>query len=281
MIHNVWQRGVKASHVPPETPHLYPRDCRVRFCLFYNDRPKRFADDETDTPQTYGGNYVGGIDAKNTHGWTISDNVFVGIQGRTREGRAALYLSEEGRDCVVERNVIIDCDVGIALGNPSRVGDWMHCIGCLARNNFVTRCPEGGILACFTKDCRILHNTVHEPRSRRGRLIWAQEVNDGLVVANNLLSGSPVLVTGDSRPELRDNDVREDLSQLFLDADAGNLRLAGAAQGIAGVVGRLPLVKHDIDGQIRGDRTDVGADEWRPPAPALPDGRTEPPAAAH
>lgn len=150
VIHNVWQRGVKASHIPPDKPELYPRGCRVQFCLFYNDRPKEFADDETDTADNFNGNYIGGIDAKNTIGWTISDNVFMGLQGRTREGRGAVYISEEGRDCVIERNVIVDCDVGIALGNPSRGGDWLHAIGCTVRNNFVTRCPESGILACYT-----------------------------------------------------------------------------------------------------------------------------------
>jgi hypothetical protein len=79
------------------------------------------------------------------------------------------------------------------------------------RNNFVCRCPETGILACYTKDCHILHNTVHEPNSRYGRLIWAQNVNDGLLVANNLLGGAPVLVTSESRIERQFNHVAEDL----------------------------------------------------------------------
>jgi hypothetical protein len=261
VIHNVWQRGVKASHIPPDRPQLYPRDCRVQFCLFYNDRPKRFEDDETDTPQTYGGNYIGGIDVKNTIGWTISDNVFVGIQGRTREGRACIYISEEGRDCVIERNVMIDCDVGVALGNPSRGGDWLHAIDCVVRNNFITRCPESGILACYTQDCRILHNTVHEPDSRYGRLIWAQNVNDGLVVANNLLSGAPVLVTSDSQIERRFNFVAENLAEQFADAAAGDLHLAAPVEGVVNAAERLPLVSHDFDHQPRLDRPDIGADE--------------------
>lgn len=261
VIHNIWQRGVKASHIPPDKPELYPRDCRVQFCLFYNDRPKRFEDDETDTPATYDGNYVGGIDVKNTHGWTISDNVFAGIQGRTREGRACVYISEEGRDCVIERNVMIDCDVGIALGNPSLGGDWLHAIDCVVRNNFITRCRETGILACYTRDCRILHNTVHEPESRYGRLIWAQNANDGLLVANNLLSGAPVLVTSESRVETRYNFTAENLSGQFADADAGDLHLTGPADGIADAAERLALVSHDVDHQPRLNRPDIGADE--------------------
>ncbi len=261
VIHNIWQRGVKASHIPPEKSELYPRDCRVQFCLFYNDRPKQFEDDETDTPKTYNGNYIGGIDVKNTIGWTISDNAFVRIQGRTREGRACVYISEEGQDCVIERNMVIDCDVGIALGNPSRVGDWMHATDCVVRNNFITRCPETGILACYTKNCRILHNTVHEPESRYGRLIWVQNINDGLVVANNLLSGAEVLMTSESQIDQRSNFAVETLTQVFADANAGNLHLTEAAEGVVNAANRLPLVSHDIDNQPRLDRPDIGADE--------------------
>lgn len=262
VIHNIWQRGVKASHIPPSKSELYPRDCRVQFCLFYNDRPKKFEDDSTDTPKTYDGNYIGGIDVKNTIGWTISDNVFVGIQGRTREGRACVYISEEGRDCVIERNMMIDCDVGIALGNPSRVGDWMHAIDCVVRNNFITRCPETGILACYTKNCRILHNTVHEPDSRYGRLIWVQNINDGLVVENNLVSGADVLVTSESQIQQRANFANENLAQAFADANAGNLHLTKSVEGVVNAANRLPLVSHDIDNQPRLDRPDAGADEW-------------------
>ena len=87
VIHNVWQRGVKAPAMPKAKGGQGPRECRIQYCLFYNDRSKQFADDETDTPDSFNGNYIGGIDVKNTINWTISDNVFIGIQGRTREGR--------------------------------------------------------------------------------------------------------------------------------------------------------------------------------------------------
>jgi hypothetical protein len=269
VIHNVWQRGVKASHIPPDQPELDPRACRVQFCLFYNDRPKEFADDETDTAKNFNGNYIGGIDVKNSIGWTISDNVFIGLQGRTREGRGAIYISEEGRDCLIERNIIVDCDVGIALGNPSRGGDWLHAIGCTVRNNFVTRCPESGILACYTKDCRILHNTIHEPESPRRRLIWVQQENGGLVVANNLLSGPTVQVTSDSRIDLRDNVASEDYSDIFADAKSGDLHLKESAKSFPQVTERLAQAARDIDHDTRPDRPTAGADElahgkWQP-----------------
>ena len=179
VIHNIWQRGVKAPAMPKEKGARGPRECRIQYCLFYNDRPKQFADDETDTADSFNGNYIGGIDVKNTIDWTISDNVFLGIQGRTREGRGCIYISENGRGCKIERNAFIDCDVAIALGNPSLGYSPLQAINCVARNNFVSQCPETGILACFTRDCRIEGNTIYDPAPRPRRPIWVQNKNEG------------------------------------------------------------------------------------------------------
>lgn len=212
VIHNIWQRGVKAPAVPKDKQEMSPRGCRVQFCLFYNDRSKRFADDSTDTPQTFDGNYLGGIDAKNTIGWEITDNVFIGIQGRTREGRACVYISENGKGCLIERNVFIDCDIAIALGNPSLGYSPLQAIDCTARNNLVWNCPETGILACYTRDCRILNNTIYEPVSRMKRLIWVQKSNEGLEVAENLLVGFPILTNTNSKILQRDNLVHASIS---------------------------------------------------------------------
>ncbi len=222
VIHNVWQRGVKAPAVPEaDQQRRSPRDCHVQFCLFYNDRPKQFSDDETDTPQTFNGNYIGGIDVKNTIDCTITDNVFIGIQGRTREGRGCIYISENGRGCRIERNVFLDCDIAIALGNPSLGNSPLQAVECVAQNNFISNCPETGILACYTRDCRILHNTIHEPQTKRGRLVWAQQTNDGLRVADNLLIGAPVLVTSKSSIDKSGNVVCKGLPDAAAAAETG------------------------------------------------------------
>ncbi len=64
---------------------------RAQYCLFTNDRRKQASDDETDTPDTFNGNYIGGIDVKNSIHWTTSDPVFIGIQGRTRVLKLRLW----------------------------------------------------------------------------------------------------------------------------------------------------------------------------------------------
>jgi hypothetical protein len=261
IIHNIWQRGVKGVKVPEANREtIRPKGCRIQYCLFYNDRPKRLSDDPRDIAE---GNYVAGIDVMYARDWVISDNVFVGIQGRTFEGRGAIFLWFDSQDCVVERNIIIDCDVGLQLGNPHRADNVeRHCVRCVARNNFITRAPEAGIVTVYTQDCRVLHNTIHDPDSRRGRLIRTVFANDGLLVANNLLSGSKISHESDSPIQFLGNRI-QDVSSVFVDPGRGDLHLAKAADGIvdeAVILSDGPVA--DIDGQPRGDKPDIGADEW-------------------
>ncbi len=129
-------------------------------------------------------------------------------------------------------------------------------MGCVARNNFITRAPQAGIVTVYTKDCRLLHNTIHDPQNRLSRLLRMVFTNDGLVVANNLLSGPGLRNESDSDIKLVGNLIK-DMTGAFVDPNHGNLHLAAsAAKGAA-----LPDVPEDIDGQHRADKPDIGADE--------------------
>ncbi len=257
VIHNVWQRGIKGPGVPEkDRDKLRPTDCRVQYCLFYNDHPKQPGDDEADT---FGNNYVGGMDIMYAKRWTISDNVFTGIHGRTGEARGAVFLWVDAEDCTVERNMIVNCDCGICLGNSHRgEGTAVHCLRCTVRNNFVTRCPENDILADYTRDCKILHNTVFDPRSRFQRLIRVVHDNNGLVVENNLLCGRAMQVESKSPMRIEGNLIK-DVTAWLVDSATGNLHLRpGAAQAL-GAVKRLPEVPEDIDRLPRPPSTLAGA----------------------
>ncbi len=262
VIHNIWQRGVKGVRVPREQDEIQPpRQCRIQFCLFYNDRPKGFKDDSTDTPQTFNGNYIGGIDVMHADGWTICDNVFTGIRGRTGEARGAVFLWHGAKDCIVERNVVVDCDTGICLGNSSRgKGTQIHCHRCIVRNNFVTRCPENGILADYTEDCVIAHNTIHDPGSRLKRLIRIVHDNSGLAVVNNLLSGPPMRLESESDVHIKGN-LTSDGSAWFVDVSRGDLNLKGRWPEAVGRVRTFGPVPEDMDRERRRPQTDVGADQ--------------------
>jgi hypothetical protein len=259
IIHNIWQRGVKGVKVPRANREaVRPKACRIQYCLFYNDRPKRLSDDAADIAK---GNYIAGIDVMFARDWVISDNVFVGIQGRTFEGRGAVFLWHDSQDCVIERNIIIDCDVGLQLGNPHRPEEIEHhCVGFIARNNFITRAPEAGIVTVYTKECKLLNNTIHEPDSRMGRLIRTVFTNDGLVIANNLISGPRMSGESGSKVTYLNNYVG-DLTSAFVDPQNGDLHLKDSESEIVdrGIV--LAEVIDDIDGESRASRPDIGADE--------------------
>lgn len=273
VIHNIWQRGVKGVTVPAgRREEIRPKGCRVEYCLFYNDHAKRFEDDPSDTPQTFGGNYIGGIDTMFAKNWTIRGNVFINIQGRTREGRGCVFMWHHAEGCVIEGNIIVDCDVGIALGNSSGIGAGMssvHGTGMIVRNNFITRAPESGIVADYTRDCVIVNNTVFDPQNRLRRLLRVVHDSAGLEARNNLFSGTGISIESQDDMTI-ENNLLGNYSACFRQTEQGDLHLAKPCEAIVdrGIV--LENVKEDIDGQARQDAPDIGADEWEPVPSSVP-----------
>jgi len=264
--HNVWQRHIKGPKVPDRDGQAdFVEDCRVQYCLFYNDRPKQRGDEPwEDSEPRMGFNYIGGMDIMCAKGWVISDNVFTGIRGKTGEARGAIFMWHNGTDCVIERNIIIDCDSGICMGNSSARGDRRHANGFLVRNNFVVRCHESNILADHTRDCRVLNNTVHDPDSRNGRLLRVVHANDGLVVANNVFSGPRIVTEHYEGPIDIQNNLIRPVGDYFVDAAKGNLHLTAKAADAIDKATADGNVQDDIDGQARGAKPDLGADEFGP-----------------
>jgi len=259
IIHNIWQRGIKGVKVPKASREaIRPRNCRIQYCLFYNDRPKRLSDDPSDIAK---GNYVAGIDVMFAKDWIISDNVFVGIQGRTYEGRGAVFIWHDSQDCVIERNIIIDCDVGLQLGNPHRPSEIQyHCLRFTARNNFITRAPEAGIVTVYTRDCKLLSNTIHDPESKPRRLLRTVFANDGLLIANNLISGPGIRNESESKITFLNNLIK-DFTNGFIDPAHGNLHLKSTAiEAIDKGLARAEIIE-DLDKEPRGAKPDIGADE--------------------
>lgn len=257
VIRNVWQRGVKSVRAP----ELKTRNGLIEHCLFINDRPKSFADDPRDTSDTFGGNYVGAIDLMDAVRWTIRDNVFQNIQGRTRTGRGAIFIWFESRDCVIERNVIIDCDQGVALGNAHIIdGTPYHVAGFTVRNNFITRAPMNPVFIAHSRETAVVHNTIHDPGNERRRSIRVFASNDGLRVAANLINGHPIREEQtEGNVTISDNTIATDLAGRFVDPAAGDLRLkAGSVDGIRRVR-RSRDAPEDIAGSGRTRTTLPGA----------------------
>jgi len=304
VMHNIWQRGVKSvsgpeatadSDLPPRpskdgTPPL-PRHfvdgCSIRYCLFYNDRPKRFEDDsyELENPDNFGGNYIAGLDVMSARGWAISDNVLINIKGRTGGSRGAIFLWQGSEDVRIERNIVIDCDSGMWLGLSYPPDDNRSCVRYLVANNFITRPRCAGILLGRQTGSRILHNTICDPVDITAR-IAGTDIDDGgvlfdkpeprcrplrigldnenLLVANNLMNGPSDIHVNEcaGQLQLRHNLwLPETTPSPFVDPDRGNLHLKPEAKEMLTVDAIYEEVSEDIDGRTRGEAPTPGAHE--------------------
>jgi hypothetical protein len=263
---NVWQRHVKVSQLRPgpDGREVWAPGYRIEFCLFENDRPKQAGDEpfEDENPEKFRYNYVGGIDVMSTDGLVVADNVFRNIHGNTKEGRGGVFIWMGSKNAVVERNLFIDCDQGVCLGNPSRGNEGLvHATDCVVRNNFIVRCPENDLFAAHTKGCRFVHNTVFDPDSRLKRLFRAVASNQDLEVAGNIFSGPDIPAAFTAGVAAFRDNLNRDVAGYFRDPGMGDLRLVAAATDAIDRGPEPALVIDDVQARPRRGRPDLGADE--------------------
>jgi len=247
-------KGSTAGHPGP-----YADDCLVECCLIeYTDRARSW--------------YTNGVDVLGGARWIVRDNLFRRIRAPAGElaGPTVLFW-RNSLDTVVERNLFLDCDRGIALGlsppdaNARDQESVYDHQGGLVRNNVFHRAAGGptgdvGISINYCRDFRVIHNTV----VLDGSFPWAIEtrfdVTEGLV-ANNLSDG-PILERNGARPTLQAN-VETALSSWFVDSAAGDLHLRASAAAAIDQAAPLADATDDYDGDSRpsGGAPDVGADE--------------------
>lgn len=248
---------VKGSTAGPPGP--YADDCVVECCLLeYTDRARSW--------------YTNGVDVLAGARWIVRDNVFRRIRAPIGQlaGPSALFW-RNSIDTVVERNVFIECDRGVALGlSPpdanSRDGELVFDHqGGIVRNNTFSRAagsPTGdvGISVNYCGGYRILHNTVMQGGSFPWTIEWRFSSSDG-IVANNLTDGP--LVARDGARAAQSGNVTSAAPSWFVDASVGDLHLLDTATGARDVAPPLADVTDDLDGQPRpqGPLADVGADE--------------------
>ena len=247
---NIGTRGLKGS----TAQRTVAAGGSVRYCHFEN----------TKVPPSdwqFGGNYISAIDMMSLEDWTISDNTFVNIKGRSGGGRAAIFVWVRSRRIVVERNRILNCDRGIALGNPSGSSNYMegmlHVYDSICRNNAVIAGPDAGIELAWVDGVKVYNNTVWR-QDLKGRAIRCIEKIHNVDIANNLVRGALILAGG----ETARNNLIGPLDGWFVDPAAGNLRLIpGAAEAIDQGL-ELAEIVDDIDGRPRGTSPDIGASEY-------------------
>jgi hypothetical protein len=231
----------------------------VRFCHFEN----------TMVPPAdwlFEGDYVAAIDMMALEDWTFSDNVFRNVRGRNGGGRAAIFIWVRSRQILVERNLIVDCDRGVAFGNPGRAtadltgAERFHVSDGIIRNNFIAGGPDCGIELWFADRVQVTHNTIWRPPENWNRGIRVGTGATQVEIVNNLVHGQIVLDGGEAR--LRHN-LTGLLHGYFLDPASGNLALTPGATGAFDQAFPLPDVTEDIRHQPRSERPDLGAWESR------------------
>jgi len=250
---NIGVRAIKGS--AGKDPKVRAVKGSVRYCHFENTKipPAHWL---------FGGDYISAIDMMALDDWTFSDNVFRNIKGRNGGGRAAIFIWVRSRRVIVERNLIINCDRGVAFGNPSRStanisGERLVYVDDgIIRNNFITGGPDCGIELWYAEHIKVYNNSIWRPKQNFSRGIRIGAGTSHTDIANNLVHGEIRFDGGEA--QLRQN-LAGRLDGYFVDPTSGNLALTQAATEAINQAIPLPDVSEDIRCQPRPEHPDLGA----------------------
>jgi hypothetical protein len=246
-------RAIKGS--AGQDPNVHAVKGSVRYCRFEN----------TKVPPAdwlYRGDYIAAIDMMALDGWTFSDNIFRNIKGRNGGGRAAIFIWVRSRGVVVERNWIVDCDRGVAFGNPgpstaNNAGEHLvYVADGIICNNFIAGGADCGIELWYADRIKVYHNTIWRPEQNWSRGIRVGTGTSHAEIVNNLVHGEIRLEGGAA--DLHQN-LTGRLDSYFVDPTSGNLALTSAATRALGQGASLSEVTDDIRGRPRQGRPDLGA----------------------
>jgi hypothetical protein len=194
--------------------------------------------------------------------WTFSENVFRNIKGRHGGGRAAIFIWVRSRQVVVERNLIVNCDRGVAFGNPGQstanaAGERLAYVSdSVIRNNFIAGGSDCGIELWHAERIKVFNNTIWRPQQN-----WTRGIRIGTGTAqteifNNLVHGQIQFDGGEAH---LDHNRTGRLDAYFVDPASGNLTLTPAATGAIGQGVPLPDLTDDICRRPRAGHPDLGA----------------------
>lgn len=251
-------RAIKGS--AGQDPNVRAVKGSVRYCRFENTRipPAGWL---------FGGDYIAAIDMMALEDWTFSDNVFRNIKGRNGGGRAAIFIWVRSLRVVVERNLIVNCDRGVAFGNPGQSTaniagkPLVYVSDGIIRNNFIAGGPDCGIELWYAERVKVCNNSIWRPERNWGRGIRIGTGTSDADIVNNLVHGEIRLEGG--RARLAQN-LAGRLEGYFVDPTSGDLTLTPAAAGAIDQGVSLPEVADDIRGRSRTGRPDLGAWEIDP-----------------
>lgn len=220
--------------------------------------------------------YTGGIDAHQSWGWVVKDNTFKNIHC-TNGGLAehCIHFWRTSRDPIVERNQIIGCARGIGFGLGSDGGHRTYSpdplegtgvvaghIGGVIRNNMIFAdigtYYDSGIGLEQAWNVRVEHNTIYSAEGSYNVAIDSRFQHTNPVIQNNIYY--PRMNSRNNATPTETNNLLA-TSALFIDLAEGNLRLRqDATSAIDKAI--ASDISDDFEGDSRGSKPDIGADEW-------------------
>jgi len=225
--------------------------------------------------------YTGGVDAHDSRGWLVRDNVIEGFWCPQGLSEHAIHFWRNSRDTTVERNTLLNNARGIGFGmmrsekhrlyaDTKEKGSADH-LGGIIRNNFVCADEKGlfdseygfdcGISLWQSKGARVLHNTVFsgDPARSFASIEWRFPITD-LTLANNLANIG--MQQRDGARAVTSGNVTGAKSAWFLNPSYGDLHLSPLAVSEVRPVVTRPDARDDIDGTARipGNLSYPGAD---------------------
>ena len=210
--------------------------------------------------------YTNGVDVHQGANWIIRYNLFRNMRAPVGElAGPAILMWNRGRDTIVEGNLLLNCQYGIALGlDPGRPDD--H-VGGIVRNNFFHRSSaqsgDVGITINNSAGTKVLNNTVVLSGTYPNAIEYRFPATIGVEIRFNL---------ADTTIQQRDGasgDVSGNVTTAqpgwFVDTTVGDLHLTAAAIAAIDRAAPHPDVTRDYDQEVRpaGAAPDIGADELR------------------
>jgi hypothetical protein len=218
--------------------------------------------------------YTNGVDILSGANWIVRHNVFRNIRAAPGFGLAgpAVLAWRATRGTIVEGNLFLNCQYGIALGlDAARIDD--HAGG-MVRNNFfhrrITQSGDVGITINNSAGTKVLHNTIVLNGTYPNAIEYRFAGTSGGVIRHNLSDAG--VARRDGASGLVDGNVTTARASWFVDAVGGDLHLTPVAFGAIDQVPPSPDVPLDYDGSQRplGPAADVGADEFDAAGAQLP-----------
>ncbi len=232
---------------------------------------------------TSGGCYTGGVDAHQSTGWVIRDNRIEGFWCENGLAEHAVHLWRGCRDTVVERNILVDNARGVGFGlaedgdartyndNPCPGAGYVGHYDGIIRNNFIFASRAELFSSADGFDCgvclwsacgaKVLHNTIVSTGDNFSSIEWRFQGSTRVEVFNNIVT-HPLRQRGSASGREAANLTDAALG-LFVDGPGGDLHLAPTASDAInqGMVIPSNACTDDIDGELRDQTPDIGADE--------------------